>query len=147
MELPEHQEPKSNVVELSKPWKRKIDRIRKTTPFRFDPLPTLISEEWLPLLSGPELKCVLYICRRTWGFRKEWDAITIEQFMTGIVTQNGKRLDSGTGLGETCVRSTLRRLESKHLIDINRRNTKAHLDRLNVSRGSLAGEPQLPPQP
>lgn len=121
---------------------RKIDRIKKKTPFRFDPVPSLLLEEWLTVLDLPELKCILYICRRTWGFRKEWDAISNQQFQSGVVDRNGKQVDCGTGLSECSVRRTLSRLESKGLIEVNRRNTKAHLYRLTIFRGIKAEIPQ-----
>lgn len=129
-------------IEFPKSASRKIDRIRKKTPFRFDPVPSLILEEWLTKLSLPELRCLLYICRRTWGFRKEWDAIAIQQFVSGVVSKDGNQVDNGIGFSETYVRSTIRNLESKGLIEVNRRNTKAHLYRLTVFRGSLACAPQ-----
>ena len=45
-----------------------------------------------------ELKCVLYVIRRTYGFLKFVDRIAYSQFENGIMTRSGKRLDKGTGL-------------------------------------------------
>ncbi len=128
-----------NLVSFPKTLK-KIDRIRKKTDFRFDPLPSLIAEEWLPILSHAELKCVLYICRRTWGWRKEWDSISIDQFMHGIKAKNGKQSDYGTGLKRTAMRSAIKSLEAKGLIEINRRSTKTNFFRLTVCSVSLASD-------
>ncbi len=129
-------------IEFPKSAQRKIDRIRKKTPFRFDPVPSLLLEEWLTVLNLPELRCLLYICRRTWGFRKEWDAISVDQFVSGVKTKDGKQIDNGVGFSETYVRATLKKLEGRGLIEVNRRNTKAHLYRLTIFRGSLACAPQ-----
>lgn len=136
----------SRVVEFPKPWKRKLDRVRKKTPFRFDPIPSLLIEEWLPLLTLPELRCLLYICRRTWGFKKEWDAITIEQFCRGVKNREGKQVDVGIGFGETYVRDTLRGLEKRGLIEIKHRKTRAHLYRLTIKPGCTMSEPQEQPE-
>lgn len=133
----------SRVIGFPKAEIRKIDSLKKKTPFRFDPLPSLIAEEWLTKLNLAEIRCIIYICRRTWGFRKEWDAISIDQFVRGVVSKDGKRLDNGVGFAETKVRSTLRELEKKRLIEVNHRSTKAHLYRVTIFRGSLICEPQV----
>jgi hypothetical protein len=39
------------------------------------PVPDELFDEWLAVLSGAELKCLLYIVRRTLGFKKDADAI------------------------------------------------------------------------
>ncbi len=126
---------------------RKIERIRKKTPYRFDPVPSLLIEEWLTILTHPELKCALYICRRTWGFRKEWDAISWEQFESGVVDRDGKHVDLGTDLSRSTVKRTIKRLESRGLIEVDRRNTKANLFRLTIFRGSIAVNPQPVEEP
>ena len=54
-----------------------------------------------------ELKCVLYVIRRTYGFLKFVDRIAYSQFENGIVTRDGKRLDKGTGLSGPSITSGL----------------------------------------
>ena len=49
-------------------------------------------------LSGAELKVVLYICRRTYGFKKASDNISLNQMLNGIVKKSGERLDLGVGI-------------------------------------------------
>jgi hypothetical protein len=44
-------------------------------------------------LSGGELKVLLYICRRTFGFRKDSDSISLTQISKGITTKAGRVLD------------------------------------------------------
>lgn len=121
-----------DLVAFPKALDRKVLRIRKKTPFRFDPVPSLLIEEWLPHLNLPELRVLLYICRRTWGFRKEWDAISYEQFSDGIKDRRGKQVDSGTGFGKTYIRAALSALKEKGLIEIKVNKTRANLYRVTV---------------
>src|SRR5215213_7565443 len=64
-----------------------------TTPF-----PNCIVDEYLPYFTGAELKVILYLVRRTLGFHKTRDAISLNQICNGIVRKDGRRLDHGTGL-------------------------------------------------
>ncbi len=43
----------------------------------------------LPQLGEAELKVLLYIIRRTYGFGKDRDAISYDQFLRGIRTRAG----------------------------------------------------------
>jgi hypothetical protein len=42
-------------------------------------------------LSGAELKVVLYVARRTFGFGKESDNISLSQMAQGITKRDGMR--------------------------------------------------------
>lgn len=65
-------------------------------------------DEVMPFLDTEgELKVLLYIFRHTYGWQKECDCISISQFVGGIVTKRGKRLDYGTGLAKSTVVSAL----------------------------------------
>ena len=73
--------------------------------------------DWLmAYLTGAELKVLLYITRRTFGFKKTADAISIEQLCHGMVTRDGRRLDLGTGLKRSTVLDAVRALREKNLI-------------------------------
>jgi hypothetical protein len=87
--------------------------VRPTTT----PLPDEIYDEWVPLLGEAELKVLLYIVRRTLGFHKGTDAISLTQFAHGITTRDGRVLDKGCGITSraTLVRA-LTALEKKGLI-------------------------------
>jgi len=87
--------------------------VRPTTT----PLPDEIYDEWVPLLGEAELKVLLYIVRRTLGFHKGTDAISLTQFARGIVTRDGRVLDKGCGITSraTLIRA-LTALEGKGLI-------------------------------
>lgn len=79
-------------------------------------IPDVYLDVWLAKLTAVEFKVLMYICRRTYGFRKETDIISVPQIASGIVRKDGTRLDSGTGLGETAVKSSLGNLEKYGLI-------------------------------
>jgi hypothetical protein len=72
-------------------------------PPQYTPIPDALFDVWLPLLTEGQLKVLLYIMRRTFGFKKAADAISLSQLCEGIVTADGRRLDAGTG----CTRSTV----------------------------------------
>ncbi len=81
------------------------------------PLPDEIYDEWAPQLREAELKVLLYVVRRTLGFRKSADAISLSQFTRGIVTADGRVLDHGCGVrNRSNVVRALKNLETKGLI-------------------------------
>ncbi|MCU7866456.1 MAG: replication protein [Candidatus Thiodiazotropha sp. (ex Lucinoma borealis)] len=69
-----------------------------------------------PRLNNAELKVVIYIIRRTFGFKKWYDNISLSQMVDGIVKKNGERLDHGTGLKKSAVCDALSSLEKKKVI-------------------------------
>jgi hypothetical protein len=74
--------------------------------------------DWVaPFLPEIELRVLLYLIRRTLGFKKQGDQITIEQIAGGIITREGVRLDWGAQLGERSVQRALAGLEAKSLIE------------------------------
>lgn len=83
-------------------------------------VPDLILDKWMAELSGAEFKVVMYIVRRTYGFQKEGDAISLRQIVSGITKRDGTRLDSGTGLNKDTVCKALSSLAKRGLI--NREN-------------------------
>ena len=44
---------------------------------RYTQVPDQLFDEWLPHLSEAELKVLLYIMRRTFGWKKDVDAISV----------------------------------------------------------------------
>jgi len=87
-------------------------------------VPDAVFDWIMPYLTGAELKVLLYIIRRTFGFSKKEDAIGLDQFCNGIVVKerrNGvvvgeRRLDFGTALKRSTVLDALRSLREKNLI-------------------------------
>src|SRR5262245_53937912 len=51
-----------------------------------------------PRLKEAELRVALYVIRRTFGFKKAADAISLDQLVSGIRTRDGRVLDEGTGM-------------------------------------------------
>src|SRR5689334_5415588 len=88
------------------------------------PIPDEVFDELMADLSGAELKVLLYICRRTFGFKKEKDNISLHQLVEGITTKKGSRLDGGTGLGKASVARAVKSLEAKGIILRMKRQSK-----------------------
>src|SRR3990172_4192816 len=86
-------------------------------------VPDELFDELLVTLSGGELKALLYIIRRTFGFKKDTDNISISQMLNGIVTKDGRTLDRGVGLTKKTLLQALRSLEEKNIIVTQRRQS------------------------
>jgi len=64
-------------------------------------IPDVILDRWMAVLSGAEFKVLLYIARRTYGFGKDSDDISLNQLARGIRRRDGTSLDGGTGLSRS----------------------------------------------
>jgi phage replication O-like protein O len=95
-------------------------------------VPDEVFDVLLPQLNGAELKVLLYICRRTFGFKKQWDSISLNQIASGITTKDGRVLDRGTGLSKRHVQRALKQLEKKQIIRVNRRRDETGLNEINT---------------
>ena len=93
-------------------------------------VPDQLFDELLPLLSGAEMKALLYICRRTFGFKKDSDNISINQMLNGIRRKDGTWLDRGAGLSKPTLLRALKGLKAKRIIVVERRQ--------NADEGNLA---------
>ena len=87
------------------------------------PVPDQFFDEVLDGLSGAETKVALYIIRRTFGFKKERDHISLSQMVNGIKKRDGAILDKGTGLAKSTVSGALTTLEQKGIIIRTRRQS------------------------
>ncbi len=83
---------------------------------RYTPIPDALFDELLPDFSGAELKVLLYIMRRTMGFKKDSDAISLSQICGGITKRDGQTLDRGTGLSRSSAFAAIRSLEAWGMI-------------------------------
>ena len=91
-------------------------------------IPDVFFDEVMCHLTEAELRVALYIMRRTFGFKKRADAISFNQFLKGITTRDGRRLDHGCGIaGRTNLTRALKGLEDKGII-IARRSTSTRGD-------------------
>ena len=82
----------------------------------FTSVPDEFFDELAPRLNGGEVKALLYIIRRTFGFKKERDNISLSQMLNGIVRRNGERLDNGAGLSKPSLCRALNGLVEKQVI-------------------------------
>ena len=96
------------------------------------PTPDEIFDVWLPELSLSELRVLLYIVRRTFGFRKDADAISLSQLTNGIIKRTGDVLDRGTGLSRPSVFRAVQNLEEKGLIEVHRTMAEDGVNEINI---------------
>lgn len=85
-------------------------------------VPDVFFDKIMAHLSDVELRVLLYFFRRTFGFKKFSDNISISQMVNGIETREGKILDYGCGLSKSGVTKGLRGLLKKNLIVATRRS-------------------------
>ena len=98
------------------------------------PTPDEIFDVWLSELTGSELKVLLYIVRRTFGFGKDADAISLSQITNGIQKRNGEILDRGTGLSRKSVYKAVQNLEEKGLVEVDRAMAEDGFNEINIYR-------------
>lgn len=109
-----------NIKDIVKTIEKYKGFVKPTTT----PCPDDVFDIFLTKLSHAELKVLLYIVRRTFGFRKETDNISLKQIAGGIVTKKGRRLDSGAGVARRTAITVVKNLEKKGLITVKRKQTK-----------------------
>src|SRR5215471_13923723 len=79
-------------------------------------IPDVLLDHWMAKLSGAEFKVLLYIARRTYGFGKESDRISLSQISEGIRKRDGTALDHGTGISLSSVKRALNTLECLSMV-------------------------------
>ena len=88
------------------------------------PIPDEVFDELLADLSGAEVKVLLYICRRTFGWKKESDNISLSQMLNGITRKDGTRLDRGVGISKPTLLRTIKSLTEKRIVIVEQRASK-----------------------
>jgi len=96
------------------------------------PTPDEVFDVFLTQLTHAELKVLLYIIRRTFGFKKDIDSISLGQISTGIVTKAGKQLDRGAGITKRGAIKAVQGLERKGLIVVWRKKTEDGNNKVNI---------------
>ena len=109
-----------------------VTRYRGFSKPNTTPTPDDLFDTFLSVLTHAELKVLLYITRRTFGFKKTNDRISLRQIAGGIVAKDGKRLDSGAGVNRRTAMRVVKRLESMGLITVKRVRTEDGYNRVNV---------------
>ena len=87
-----------------------------TSP-RYTQIPDIVFDELQHRLTGSEYKVLMYILRRTFGFKKDADSISYNQMLKGIVKRDGTRLDYGAGVkSPATLTKAIKRLEELGII-------------------------------
>jgi len=68
------------------------------------------------IMTGSELKLVLYILKHTASLGRKYKRITIDEFQNGCKREDGTRIDSGTGLSRPSILDGLKRAEEHGFI-------------------------------
>lgn len=88
-------------------------------------VPDQLFDELLSRLTESELKVLLYIIRRTFGFKKASDNISLKQLVEGITTRDGRRLDHGAGVSKTsAVRGVNGLIEKQVIVAVRNRSVE-----------------------
>jgi hypothetical protein len=105
-------------------------------------IPDVILDHWMAALSGAEFKVLLYVARRTYGFGKECDNISLNQMAAGIRRRDGTQLDHGTGLSRSGVKSACNSLIDRGiLIRVNNRSEESRECEESTYRLNLYADP------
>ena len=120
--------------------KDKFPGFRKPT---YTIVPDELFDELLAELSGSELKVLLYIIRRTFGWKKDTDNISLKQMVEGIRKADGSILDSGTGLSKPTVTKAVKTLVQKNVILARRRRSHEKGDESTTYALNVIGDPVL----
>lgn len=99
----------------------------------FTQIPNIFLDDLLYQLSPSQTKVALYIMRRTYGFQKQSDRISISQICNGIKDRDGNTLDNGTGLSNRAVIDALNGLEEIGLIILEKSQNKTTKVTMNTS--------------
>ena len=101
---------------------------------RYTLIPDVFFDEIMVHLSEAELKVLLYIFRRTFGFKKESDTISLRQMVEGIVTRDGRVLDHGAGIAKSSAWRGIKGLVAKNIIETIRNSSTARGDEATTYR-------------
>lgn len=108
------------------------------------PTPDALFDHWLPRLAGAEMRVLLYAVRRTFGFSKDADTISLDQFQHGITTRDGRVLDEGTGIrGRSTLTSAVKKLTVKGLLIKEKRSDPDYGDLVNNYRLVITDNPTV----
>lgn len=106
-------------------------------------VPDQYLDELLPILSGAELKVLLYITRRTFGFKKPSDNISLSQMLHGIRTRDGRTLDRGVGLTKKPLLRAIKSLAGQRIIVTERRRSAERGDEPTCYRLNIITTPPI----
>ncbi len=105
--------------------------------------PDALFDYWQTRLTKAEMRVLLYAVRRTFGFKKDDDDISLDQFVHGITTREGEILDEGCGISRSTLLSALKKLVGKGLLIKDRRTDRRNADEANNYRLDIV-DPRRP---
>ena len=94
--------------------------------------PDVLIDKVMAHVTPAEWKVICYIVRRTWGFKKSDDAISLKQMVEGITKKDGERLDFGTGLSRQGVINAIKSLVEKGIVVVAQAQTDDGDSAVNV---------------
>ena len=97
-------------------------------------VPDVFFDYLAPKLTEAELRVLIYIIRRTYGFKKFTDAISLSQMTDGIITRDGRVLDCGTGMSRKGVVTGCNGLLAKGIIEKDTRRSEQGDNDINIYR-------------
>lgn len=95
-------------------------------------VPDDVFDVLMPELSEAELRVLLYIVRRTFGWKKEKDSISLSQMVGGVKRRDGSMLDRGTGMSRRGVMMGCAGLLSKGVIVVEKRASEQGDSDVNI---------------
>lgn len=97
-------------------------------------VPNVFLDELMSELTGSELKVLMYITRRTFGFGKKSDNISLNQIANGIIKKDGTILDKGIGSSIRHIQRAIKGLVDKNIIvKVKRASKEKGLESNNYS--------------
>jgi hypothetical protein len=106
----------------------------------FTQVPDIFFDEVAPNLSEAELRVALYIIRRTFGWKKDHDRISLKQMVEGITSRDGTVIDHGTGMSKAGVARGIKGLVTKCVIVSERNSSQARGDEPTTYRLRFEGD-------
>lgn len=111
---------------------------------RYTQIPDIVFDELQHRLSGAEYKVLMYILRRTFGFKKDADNISLRQMREGIVKSDGTRLDYGAGVqSKATLVSAVRKLEEMGIILATRNSSNERGDEATTYTVNMGGDARV----
>jgi hypothetical protein len=113
----------------------------------YTPVPDDFFDVLLAELTDVEVRVLLYIIRRTYGFKKAADDISLSQIVRGIVTRDGRRLDRGAGVSKAGAVLGVKRLEARGILLVQHNDSPERGHEATTYRLRKAGTPLAIEQP
>ncbi len=104
-------------------------------------VPDEVFDVLAPDLTEAELRVLLYLVRRTFGFKKSSDDISLKQLVEGIRTQDGRVLDRGAGVAKSTAVRAVKGLIEQGIITATRNRSSEKGDEPTTYRLRFKADP------